>query len=419
LAAEKVPGRFGARVRVLRRSACGSECADYEASFLQLLERVSKGCKVEINDTGTSVRFSPGLLEGGLVEHRCPASRGISYFVEGLLMLAPFAKSPIRAVLRGVTNSATDVSVDHLQAVTLPQLRYVGLKAEEGLRMKVLKRGLAPAGEGEVLVEIPNARMLKPANATIEGFVKRVRGVAFASQVPAQVVNRVVHAARGVLNDFLPDVHIATDLVKGKEAGPSPGFGVHLVAETTAGCRVAAETLAAPRQAPEDVGAAAGTSLLRAVAAGGCVGVDAVPLLVVLMALGPEDVSRLRVPDPLSPQTVSTLRLLKEFFHVEFRIAREAKGTVRSTRLRTGEDAVRLAKAAAAASAGAKRPRPDGLPAGRKDVRDADDRSDSEGEGEGDAKEFVPDDGIEVAQGPSVLLSCVGIGFANIAKKAT
>jgi RNA 3'-terminal phosphate cyclase-like protein len=40
--------------------------------------------------------------------------------------------------------------------------------------------------------------------------VKRVRGVAFTLRVSPQTGNRLVDAARGVLNKFLPDVYIFT-----------------------------------------------------------------------------------------------------------------------------------------------------------------------------------------------------------------
>ncbi len=69
-----------------------------------------------------------------------------------------------------------------------------------------------------------------------------------------QTASRIVDAARGVLNHFIPDVFIYTDHYKGAESGRSPGFGLSLVAETTTGVILSAECVARPGELPEDLG---------------------------------------------------------------------------------------------------------------------------------------------------------------------
>lgn len=66
----------------------------------------------------------------------------------------------------------------------------------------------------------------------------------WAVQVPPQNTNRMVDAARGVLNQLLADVYIFTDAMSGAAAGASPGYGLTLVAETTTGCLISAEAAA-------------------------------------------------------------------------------------------------------------------------------------------------------------------------------
>lgn len=55
--------------------------------------------------------YQPGLLYGGSLEHDCSVLRGIGYYLESLLCLAPFMKHPLKIVLRGVTNDQVDPSV--------------------------------------------------------------------------------------------------------------------------------------------------------------------------------------------------------------------------------------------------------------------------------------------------------------------
>lgn len=38
--------------------------ADFEASFLRLLEKVTNGCSIQINNTGTSLKYKPVRREG-------------------------------------------------------------------------------------------------------------------------------------------------------------------------------------------------------------------------------------------------------------------------------------------------------------------------------------------------------------------
>mmetsp|Transcript_41419 Transcript_41419/g.132298 ORF Transcript_41419/g.132298 Transcript_41419/m.132298 type:complete len:259 (+) Transcript_41419:173-949(+) len=207
---------------------------DYEANLLRLVERITNGTVVEINETGTSMRFKPGIVTGGGGHvHDCGTARGIGYYLEPLVMLALFGKMPLAITLKGITNSQGDPTVDTWRTVTLPLLRHCGV--EDGLELKVVRRGAAPKGGGEVFLKIPLIKHLNPLIMVDEGMIKRVRGVAYSTRVSPQTSNRMVDAARGILNKLLPDVYIFTDHVSGAEAGLSPGFGLSLVAETTSG----------------------------------------------------------------------------------------------------------------------------------------------------------------------------------------
>ena len=88
---------------------------------------------------------------------------------------------------------------------------------------------------------LPIVKTLPTLDWCDEGLVKRVRGVTFTCKVSPQNGNRMVDAARGVLNAFIPDVYIFTDHHVGPEAGKSPGYGLSLVAETTTGCVLGAD----------------------------------------------------------------------------------------------------------------------------------------------------------------------------------
>lgn len=45
----------------------------------------------------------------------------------------------------------------------------------------------------------------------------------FALRVSPALANRIVDAAKGVLLQFLPDVYLSVDHLKGQQSGKSPG----------------------------------------------------------------------------------------------------------------------------------------------------------------------------------------------------
>uniref|UniRef100_A0A2I2Z8K5 RNA terminal phosphate cyclase like 1 n=1 Tax=Gorilla gorilla gorilla TaxID=9595 RepID=A0A2I2Z8K5_GORGO len=99
------------KIRKIRARDDNPGLRDFEASFIRLLDKITNGSRIEINQTGTTLYYQPGLLCGGSVEHDCSVLRGIGYYLESLLCLAPFMKHPLKIVLRGVTNDQVDPSV--------------------------------------------------------------------------------------------------------------------------------------------------------------------------------------------------------------------------------------------------------------------------------------------------------------------
>ena len=207
---------------------------DFESSLLRLLDKITNGSKMEVSETGTRLTFQPGILTGGKIEHDCGIEHGIGYSLELLLALGPFCKNPLYVTLTGVTNNQTDPSVDLVKAAFLPVVRKF-LLDDEGLELKISKRGAAPGGGGQVLLRCPVKRQLKPVQVLEQGKIKRIRGTAWAVRVSPSVPNRVVESAKGVLLKFIPDVYIYTDHFTGSKSGKSPGFGLTLTAETNTG----------------------------------------------------------------------------------------------------------------------------------------------------------------------------------------
>lgn len=297
---------------------------NFEASFLRLLEKLTNGSAVEINYTGTSMFYQPGIVYGGTVTHDCGTTRGIGYFLEWIVALAPFAKEELSLTLRGITSGQGDLGADTVRTVTLPHvslfmpLDSVSMLAS-ALELRIVKRGAAPLGGGEVFFRAPTIAALRALNFIEPGRVRKIRGIATATRVSPQMSNRMMDAARSVLNRYIPDIYLFSDVYRGDESGKSPGFSMSLVSTSTTGALHAAEATSAPGRTPEDVGLEAARALLTEISARGCVDRTHQPLVLLLMALGPEDVAKCRM-SALTPAAIQTLRDIRDALGVVFKL---------------------------------------------------------------------------------------------------
>ncbi|XP_063919917.1 probable RNA 3'-terminal phosphate cyclase-like protein isoform X2 [Zophobas morio] len=276
---------------------------EFEVSLIRLFDKITNGSVIELNETGTSLYFQPGLLHGGTFSHECSTQRGVGYYLEALVMVGLFCKQPLNATLHGVTNNNIDPSADLIKTSMIRAVKNFVLD-DEGLEIKVTKRGMLPLGGGEVIFKCPVRKQLRPVQLLDSGMVKRIRGTAFALRVSPAIANRIVDKAKGVLLNFLPDVYINTDQCRAEQVSNVVSNGED-------------------PSIPEDVGEGAATRLLYEIYLGGVVDSSSQALVILCMALGQQDVSKF-VTGPLTENAIGFLRHLKEFFGVTFKVAHES-----------------------------------------------------------------------------------------------
>jgi RNA 3'-terminal phosphate cyclase-like protein len=325
--------------------------APHEISFLRLLESITNGSSIQISYTGTTLTYSPGLItgsveglgaSGGVVKCILPETirRGVSWFLIPLCILAPFSKAPVNVRFEGdgVITSATetgDISVDSVRTAILPLYEKFGILSSK-LELRVLQRSCAgPGGKGGGgIVELrfgSQVRLPKTVHMNRSpGRVRRIRGVAYSTGVSASNNARMIHTARGILNPLVNDIHVAAQydqapLVSSRDkSDPGAkkrtgiGFGLCLVAESSVDGVLYSADVVAPSQGgvtPEDIGKQCAYQLLEIISQGGCVTRAGAATVLTLMAMGSEDVGRLRLGrDVIGTEDVVGLgRDLKKF----------------------------------------------------------------------------------------------------------
>ncbi|RMD40283.1 hypothetical protein DV735_g4848, partial [Chaetothyriales sp. CBS 134920] len=302
----------------------------HEISFLRLLESVTNGSHIEISYTGTVLLYKPGLITGsaagsganaqGVIRHPVDGrnERGLAYLLLPLCLLAPFSKAKFNIVFTGegvITSSVDkygDISVDSVRTAVLPLYQRFGIERDIELRIvrrsNPGQRGVGGAGEVQLLFG-HQVRLPKTLHLLTPGRVKRVRGVAYATGVSGSNNARSIEAARGVLNKFVTDIYVFSDMGSaalvaaptkdepGRKRKLGLGFGLSLVAETSNRCLFSAdaESPSEGGEPAEEIGRRAAYKLLENVARGGCVAVEAAPTVLTLMAMGSEDVGRVQL----------------------------------------------------------------------------------------------------------------------------
>jgi len=313
-----------------------------EASFLRLLDKLTSGSRINIDETGTTLRFSPGTLCGGSVEHDCgPSTRPVGWFMSAILPLAPFGARPLLLTLKGVTcGNSKARSADALAKCAAPILENFGCR---GCVIDIERREASSREKrdwsklaGSVVLRCPCVRMLDPVDLAAPAPTQRVRGVAYATRCAPALANRCAAAAREFLTPLQVDVRVATDASAQRDCAPVAGVGIVLVVENdqlNRGAECDAHSMEGDAS-PEALGASCARALVAEVKAGGCCDAATQPLVLALMACGADDASS-AVLGPLSSNAISTLRLLKKFLGVTFKLGQDG-GVVRATCLGAG-----------------------------------------------------------------------------------
>jgi RNA 3'-terminal phosphate cyclase-like protein len=298
--------------------------APYEVSFLRLLEAITNGSLIEISYTGTTLLYKPGLITGsvaglgsagGVTRFELPAncSRGLSYFLIPICLLAPFSKASFNVIFHGpgVITSATtegDISVDSVRTAILPIYAHFGLT--NNIELRINKRSCCnpdgKGGSGEVqFIFGHQVRLPKTLHFLNPGRIKRIRGVAYCIGVSSSNNARMIESARGVLNPFVKDVYIFSDVssapIETSKAGNKQkvgvGYGLSLVAESSTGVVYSADAVVRPTggEPAEEIGRKCALQLLEEISFGGCVSRSGVSTMITRLAMGSEDVGRLQI----------------------------------------------------------------------------------------------------------------------------
>jgi RNA 3'-phosphate cyclase len=177
-----------------------------------------------------------------------------------LLPIVAQSGRPCALTLRGGTNNPWAPPFEYFSRVFAPAVSRMGVEIDASLEA----RGFYPKGGGILRVRAQAAAPLSPIIREERGRLVRLRGLAYSSNLPAHIVERMAEAARSRLPLSVP-VEMETDA---DTPSPGPGCGILLVAEFDTGLRLGADALGERGKPAETVGEEAAAQLLEEIESG-------------------------------------------------------------------------------------------------------------------------------------------------------
>lgn len=138
----------------------------------------------------TELVFQPGNVRGGGYKFAIGTAGSTTLLAQTLLPPLWLAKEPSSLFLEGGTHNPMAPSADYLTRVFLPLLQRFGAEASAS----ILVPGFAPAGGGQLSVEIEPTRGFQPVELLERGAVGEKRADCMIAHVPEAVAEKELSA---------------------------------------------------------------------------------------------------------------------------------------------------------------------------------------------------------------------------------
>jgi len=272
-----------------------------------------------VEPRSTGFTFAPGRLRGGHFRVDVGTAGSITLVLQAMLPVAAACGERCAISIRGGTDVRAAPPMDYFRFVLLPLLERLGLRAA----LTVERRGYYPRGGGEVHLQVAPAPRLSPFVVDDAGQGDGIDIRAHVAQLPREIAERMVDAARRALPAALRiDAQVES---VGAEHSGGPGGAIVLCARTPATVLGAAQVAERGVRA-ERLGQLAAEDLAADLRARATLDVHAADQMPVFLALA-QGQSRFRARE-LSSHARTTMWLLERFGAARFAVQQRV-GAVR------------------------------------------------------------------------------------------
>lgn len=264
------------RVENIRAGRPNPGLAASHVAAVRAVAALSSG-EVEGLDIGSrTIEFRPGTVEAGAHAIDVGTAGSVTLVLQACLPVALAAPAPVRLSLTGGTDVPWSPPWDYLARVFLPLLRKCGARVDVVLH----RRGYYPRGGGLVEVNVGSGTSWRPLRLEEPGELRSIRGIAHASNLPADIPKRMKHAAMRRLHGR-GEVKIEERVYSGNET-VGQGGALVLWADMDATI-LGADSLAARGKPSERIGEEAAAGLVKELDARACLDVHSADQLLMYL----------------------------------------------------------------------------------------------------------------------------------------
>ncbi len=266
------------------------------------------GARVEGAHIGSNeLVFRPGSgIKGGTYHWDIGTAGSSTMLALALLPVAAFGASASTFTVSGGVFQDFAPSPFHMQHVLLPMLGNMGIQTE----LEIERPGYVPAGNGLIRVGVnPIDRRLAALSVLEQGEPGAIHGIAISSHLSDQKVSERMAkecermlSTKGLASSF--------DIIDDKTAS-QPGASLAAWTETSAGCRLGADSAGQRGRSSESIGRHVAANLIEDLQSGATVDRFLADQLIIFAALA-EGVTEFRIP-VLTDHVDANLWLVEEF----------------------------------------------------------------------------------------------------------
>jgi len=225
----------------------------------------------------------------------------------------PFAKFQSKLTLTGATNDNSELSVDYVQRVLIPQLSFF---AESSCELQIINRAF-PSLEvkplGKVILTSNPVDRFRALQFTKPSPFKAISGQIISVNIPPAMAQRLLQRVRQNFS-YVSDISLKFESKKQQSA---PGFGCLLESQTLNEGRIAAELYSDGLQVdPEQMADYLSALFAEEIKNYGACDSLCQEVIAIACGIAQEDVSYIRF-GKLNERVIGSLRVLKEIFGVE------------------------------------------------------------------------------------------------------
>ncbi|UKJ89043.1 RNA 3'-terminal phosphate cyclase [Theileria orientalis] len=209
----------------------------FEVSLLKLITRVTDGTRTEIDLN--SIKVTPGRLVGGEFTFECDKSMPLTYYLEPLVLLMPFASKPTIVTLKlpnyadKSTGKAGSLGDEFLNNEYYSSLECFSSVSTILLQLIGCTCNFKYKEPFEAVFSCSPVKKVVPINLTKSPKVKRVRGSVTVRNIQPNLGKRAIIGAKKVLDIVCDNSFIYLSSPPGKF---KPYLTMSLIAEGTNSC---------------------------------------------------------------------------------------------------------------------------------------------------------------------------------------